>query len=185
MEEKKTYNVELSQGKVSIIDFEDKEKVMNFRYKFYYHHGYAVCDGGRIRLHNLIMDFDPNDKKNNGKTIDHINRNPLDNRKRNLRIVNNTIQSINRNKRSDNKYDVTGIQYRDEGKHGKRWVARWSENKKIKSKSFSVSKFGEEKAKQMSIDYRNKKIEELEDYREALKGIKKITITKYEIEIVD
>lgn len=50
--------------------------------------------------------------------MDHINQNPLDNRKSNLRIVSKRIQTLNRPVRKDNTSGTTGI-YKKYGK----WAA--------------------------------------------------------------
>lgn len=76
--------------------------------------GYAVCHGfkgtnGKISgvyFHHHVMDF----KSENGKTIDHINQNPLDNRKSNLRIVNQSIQNNNQGFRKGKKEIIDIIQ---------------------------------------------------------------------------
>lgn len=56
-----------------------------------------------IRLHREIM------KASEGLDVDHINRNPLDNRKENLRVVPHKKNIENANKRKDNTSGCTGV----------------------------------------------------------------------------
>lgn len=77
---------------ICIIDEEDREKVMQFKW--------LLCSGRArttetiksrkyLYLHTLLTGF---------KRLDHINRNPLDNRKQNLRKANRSQNGINRDK---------------------------------------------------------------------------------------
>lgn len=69
-----------------------------------------------IRMHWLIL----------GKHLDHINRNPLDNRKENLRSATDEENARNRNIRSDNTSGIVGVTWNHSRK---KWIARISNNK--------------------------------------------------------
>lgn len=105
----------------------------------------------------------PKDRK---LSVDHINRDTLDNRKSNLRIVNQTIQAINRNIGKNNISHKIGVYLE---KNQRRWVAKWAENKKIKKQPFyyrDAESF--ELAFVKAFIFRKDKERELEDYRFAM-----------------
>lgn len=68
--------------------------------------GYAQTriNGKHAYLHRLIMGCE----KGDGKTVDHINRNKLDNRRENLRIVTKAKNQVNV-KRTSNTFGVRGV----------------------------------------------------------------------------
>lgn len=84
--------------------------------------------------------------------IDHVNRNGLDNRRRNLR--NGKLDNINvknQKKRHDNASGKTGVHY---SKYDKTWLVQYPCNGKRLKKSYSVSKYGDEEAKRLAIEFR-------------------------------
>lgn len=86
----------------------------------------SVIDNRVTRMHHYIYfngDIDKIDKEMSDSTmvIDHINRNPLDNRLNNLRLV--TIKENNRNQtmRASNTSGVVGVRFNEQKN---RWIAK-------------------------------------------------------------
>jgi len=128
-------------------------------------HGYAVTTtSGSANpefFHNMVMKHIPTDI-----TVDHINRNSLDNHKGNLRLVDRRIQTINRGCQVNNKSGVTGVSF---DKKFKRWVAHWQDKDGNQChKYFSSKKYGNAIAKAKAIEHRQRMIQSLPHYIEAL-----------------
>lgn len=83
----------------SIIDYDDGEKVKKYSWHIASEYiGTAFIHDGKRKelfLHNLIMNRLTFEGKGQIETVDHINRNALDNRKKNLRIVSQSEQNLN------------------------------------------------------------------------------------------
>lgn len=112
--------VNLSRGKTCIID--DSDFALVSKYKWYCSSmGYAQRTikfrGKRkeILLHRFIMTA----KK--GTEIDHINRNPLDNRRSNLRFCTRSENNHNRGLNKNNKSGFKGIYWH---KGAGKWLAQ-------------------------------------------------------------
>ena len=117
-----------------------------------------------VTIHNLLMGHKPDIK---GLTVDHANRNTEDNRMHNMRLVNRTIQSTNQNMRSDNKTGHVGVYY-SSGRY-QDYTAGYKDNGVFYRKSFSIAKYGHDRAKQMAIDYRKYMISTIPAYVEAFR----------------
>lgn len=113
----------------TIIDLEDLERVITYPYTWYaklnksigeyYVYASEYCTDTKkckpIFLHQFIM-------KANGKTVDHINNNGLDNRKLNLRVVLDKNNSTNR--RGKNKNNKSGYRNVSWRKNENKWVVQ-------------------------------------------------------------
>lgn len=98
-----------------------------------------------FRVHNYITGF---------KMVDHINRDPLDNRLENLREADHKINNNNRDapkKYNEDEEHVVGVRF--DKRYGS-FVARIKQDGKEYSKSFNVKKFGHDEAKRLAIEYR-------------------------------
>jgi hypothetical protein len=95
--------IPLTKGKFAIVDDEDFERLCN--YKWVISDGYAVTsfrnENGEykqnLRMHRMILDVQE------GKVIDHINGDRIDNRKENLRIATQKQNSWNSKKKDSEK----------------------------------------------------------------------------------
>ena len=112
--------------RLALIDIEDIDKVSKIFWhvaKYYGNYFMAVgwCKelGKEVKMHRYIMDFPIN------KMIDHINRNPLDNRKTNLRAVNRSENMLNKGVAKNNNLKYRGIRL-----HYNKYQARIAVNKK-------------------------------------------------------
>lgn len=98
----------LPDGKLFMIDSKDIERVSKYRWH-YEKDGYIISSHSKpaIRLHNFILnDFST---ENNRIHVDHINRNPLDCRKSNLRIVTAQQNSMNKSRQKNNTTGFVGV----------------------------------------------------------------------------
>ena len=95
------YDKQCNEVGRTLIDIEDIDKVK--KYKWFIHDNYVYCGTSKILLHRFIMNC-PDDK-----VVDHINHNPLDNRKCNLRICSNQQNCMNANLSKNNTSGYTGV----------------------------------------------------------------------------
>lgn len=101
--------IKLTQGKFALVDDDDFNKLSKYKWclvNVTNNCKYAVttikCK--QFSMHRVIMNI-----KNSNIFVDHINRNGLDNRKENLRIVSCSENAMNASIRSDNKSGFKGI----------------------------------------------------------------------------
>lgn len=112
-----TRTIPLSQNCVALVDAADYAKVAPFNW-FFSSSGYAVRntrDGSATLMHRLILDAP------DGCDVDHINRDKLDNRRANLRLVSRSHNVMNTDLRCSNTSGYKGVSWsRVSGK----WEAR-------------------------------------------------------------
>ena len=104
-------------GKFMLLDFDDAKRLSGF--KFHINCGYVKFrpNGGystKTCVHRYILNAGPDE------IVDHIDRNPLNNSRSNLRIATRSENTINSKKRLDNTLGFIGIAQRPSG----RWFAQ-------------------------------------------------------------
>jgi hypothetical protein len=108
--------VPLTQGKVALIDSADLSLVKPFVWMAQRHRTgtfYARAAGGYLKMHRLLTGAAP------GQVVDHVNRDPLDNRRSNLRVCTHRESTWN-----TIKHNRTGYMGVRRLPRGKRWEAR-------------------------------------------------------------
>lgn len=117
--------IPLSRGTFALVDDEDFIFLSQWKWNCN-GQGYASRynpngkhRGSAIFMHRVILGSDE------GTIVDHINGDPLDNRRCNLRVCTTAQNSYNRKVRKDSKTGVKGIT-----RHGNKWRAKISINKK-------------------------------------------------------
>ncbi len=100
--------IELSQGKIAIVDDEDFEYINKWKWcatKRYNGSFYAISTDNKksVYMHRIIMN--PPD----GVYVDHINRDSLDNRKCNLRYATNSQNQMNTTAKKNSSTKVKGV----------------------------------------------------------------------------
>jgi hypothetical protein len=151
-----TFLVKLGNGLEATFDLVDKELIEKHLWR---------CDGGYAatgrhqRAHNLILGFIPHD----GKTVDHIDRNSLNNRRENLRIATRAQQSVNRGLFKNSTTGISGVTFNEKRN---RYAAIWRADGEIKRQYFPLKKHSN--AKELAITARKNAEETVEDYASSL-----------------
>ena len=113
------------EGKVAatIIDTGDYDKVKRHRW-YLSKGGYAMSGTKILPLAAAILGVETN----RNSVVDHINRNKLDNRRGNLRVVSKSENSFNSKQRTDNKSGHRGVSW---DKERNKWKAQICINGKV------------------------------------------------------
>jgi len=111
--------IELPQhNSYAIVDDADYDKLKTYSWSRSGRGDVVAWDKGNnklVKMHRLIMEAPPNVE------VDHINRNPLDNRRDNLRYCNSSQNKCNRLKQHNNKSGYKGVSWH---KQRKKWTVR-------------------------------------------------------------
>lgn len=125
--------IKLTQGKIAIIDAEDFERVSQFKWlahtknkgKTYYVERNVRISKNKAETVSMAR-FILNAQK--GQVVDHIDKNPLNNRKNNLRLATPQQNQFNRNYSCNNKLKTKGVFWRSSKK---KFIAQIKYNGKI------------------------------------------------------
>lgn len=104
--------IPLTQGQMALVDADDAEELASFnwcahlsRNRVYYVQRSMKVDGGQKyqSMHGFLLP--------EASEVDHKNRNPLDNRRANLRPATTSENAMNRGLRKDNRSGVKGVNF--------------------------------------------------------------------------
>lgn len=108
---------------------------------------YAVRDGGKIRMHRLICSLP---FRSDGREVDHVNRDGLDNRRSNLRVVTHAQNLQNKASYRGASSLARGVYW-----HGEK--QRWAAQVGVNGRHHHLGYFtNEDEAAQIASDYRKK-----------------------------
>lgn len=132
-------------GTISPIGYGKLRSAVRYKRRWYYTHRVVWI------LHNGFIEDD--------LVIDHIDGDATNNNILNLRLVSRKINNRNRLKQV-NKTGLTGVYLRFISGHYEYYAGWRDENGVLRCKYFSCDKYGEEQAKFLAKEYRNKMISE-------------------------
>ncbi len=137
--------IKLTQGKYALVDNEDYPLLSRHKWLVHktrggslYVESSSFAKGKQTFIHRAIMG-------RGRKDVDHINRNPLDNRKNNLRFVTKSENLINRRRFKGTKSKYKGVYFNETNK---RFQASVYRNKK----SVHIGLFIDEKQAKIARD---------------------------------
>jgi hypothetical protein len=115
-----SHQIQLTKGKFAIVDYEDYIILSKFNWHCVGGRYAARSVGGRDNkkmeyLHRVVAGA------GDGDVVDHINGNPLDNRRSNLRVGTQQQNIYNQSVRKNNKSGYRGVAWQDDAK---KWEVR-------------------------------------------------------------
>lgn len=139
------YPIYNRQGEIrcyTLIDKDDFDKINKYSWSMM-GRGYikSKIDGKNIYLHRFIVDqYDPK------IIVDHINKDPLDNRKKNLRTATLSENAFNRKKSANKSSEYKGVSF-DKNKN------KWQAYFKIDQVKYLIGYFDKEKIAAKNYDH--------------------------------
>jgi hypothetical protein len=126
--------IKLTQNKYALVDNEDFDYLNQFHWQFDgFYAGRCIRINNkktRIRMHRELVNV------SKGLVTDHINKNKLDNRKKNLKICTQSENQKNMKKFITNKSGVTGVYWDNERN-------KWAVQKCFNGKRKMIGRFDE------------------------------------------
>ena len=130
--------IPLTHGKYAIVDDEDFEWLSKWKWHLsdsgyahrteYIRLGVNRYASKTIRMHRLINNTP------HGLITDHINRKKLDNRRRNLRTADKSLNSLSRDKPRNNTSGHKGVYWES-------WTEQWRAELKVNCKKISLGRY--------------------------------------------
>lgn len=113
-----TARIQIAGGEI-LVDSQDVSRVQAQHWRIHvrpdWTHARAWVEGRETALHRFILGLNHGD----GKIVDHINGDTLDNRRENLRVVTHQTNMVNRRRQRNNRSGYRGVHF-DRG----RWTAK-------------------------------------------------------------
>lgn len=140
--------------KQTVVDDEDFEKLNKRKWRLG-KHNYVMSGGAynSVYIHRVILGLSDKPNRNNKNkriVVDHINNNPLDNLRSNLRVIDENFNPANKQMRKTNKWGYKGVYY---NKKCKRFIAEIRKD----GKKYQLGSFLD--AKSAGMAYNKKAIE--------------------------
>lgn len=115
--------------KIEGLLLDEENKDLLDRYGWYVSRGYVVADTGNrkdgtrrvLRLHRVVIGA------KEGQIVDHIDHNPLNNKRSNLRICNRSQNGMNRGRQSNNKSGYKNVSWNEQKR---KWRVSINKDKK-------------------------------------------------------
>lgn len=115
------YNKSGEKVSETIIDLEDLDRIIVFKWRYWKGRVYT----GNYKPIPIYYKILEGQIENEDFVVDHINSNPLDNRKSNLRITTQSNNVLNKSKLKNNNSDFTGVWF---DKKRNKWCAEIKKN---------------------------------------------------------
>lgn len=132
-------------GKTVLVDDDIFEWIGTRRVWIGGRYPYIVHDGKERKLHRCLMDVPE------GKTVDHVNRNPLDCRRENLRVATQRENSQNVSKRKDTSSRYKGVSWHaPKGTRPEKW--KWQARIQYNGRLIHLGTFTEEREAALAYD---------------------------------
>lgn len=114
--------------------------------------GYVRCKirGKNVSLHRFVLGVTERKDK---MVVDHKDRDILNCRKSNLRLVSSTQNNFNQKVACDNTSGTKGVRITSDGRS---WEAKFQYEGKFKRAYFSIEKYGSETARELALKARKK-----------------------------